>query len=173
VKGKDQILKRFILIFPAIALGIYLISVVQSGCRLDTNLLDNAVQKTIEPAKDQAEESTVPAVTALPYQESNETPLLTEQANHVERALEKTDTIVSLLPVIAKQNKPLALVTVPANEQWLLATATPIAAKIRQLKKTPILLALTSEPVPEQTRLLKRFMYDSSPRPEFIYQSNS
>ena len=157
MNGKDQILKRFILIFTAIALGICIISIVQSGCRLDTNLSDNAVQKPlIKSTNDQAEDSTVQAVTALPYQEPNEVPLLTEQASQVEQVPEKTDAIVSLSLVVAKQNEPLALVTVPANEQWSLTTAAPIAAKIRQLNKTPILLALTSEPVPEQTRLLKR-----------------
>ena len=157
MNGKEQILKRFILIFPAIALGIYLISVVQFGCRLDTNLPDNAIQKPfIKSTNDQAEDSTVRTTTPLPSQEPNETPVLTEQANQIEQVPEKTDTIISLLPEIAKQNEPLALVTVSSNEQWLLTAAAPIAAKIRQLNKTPILLALTSEPVPEQTRLLKR-----------------
>ncbi|MBN2457068.1 MAG: hypothetical protein JXB29_11135, partial [Sedimentisphaerales bacterium] len=157
MNSKNQILKRFVLIFPAIVLGIYIIGTIQSGCRLDTNLPDNAIQKPlIKSTNDQAEDSTVRATTPLPSQEPNETTVLTEQANNAEQVPDKIDAIVSLSPVIANQNEPLALITVPANDQWLLTAATPIAAKIRQLNKTPILLALTSEPVPEQTRLLKR-----------------
>ena len=157
MNGKNQILKKYVLIFPVVILGLYIISTIQFGCRLDADLPDNAVQKPlIKSTNDQAEDSTVQPVTALPYQEPTETSVLTEQANQVEQVPEKADAIVSLLPVIAKQNEPLALVTVPANDRWLLTVAAPIAAKIRKLNKTPILLALTAEPVPEQTRLLKR-----------------
>jgi len=157
VHGKNQILKKCVLIFPVVILGIYVISTIQSGCRLDNDLPNNAIQKPlIKSTNGQAEDSTVQTVTPLPYQEPNETSILTEQASQAEQMPEKTDAIVSLSPVIAKQNEPLALITVPENDRRLLTTIAPIAAKIRQLKKTPILLALTSEPVPEQTRLLKR-----------------
>lgn len=157
MNGNNQILKRFILVFSAIALGIYIIIAVQSGCLLDIDLPDNAVEKPlIKSTNDQVEDSRVQAVSPLLYQEPNETSILTEQANQAEQLPEKTDAIVSLSPVIAKQNEPLALITVSENERWLLATAAPIAAKIRQLKKTPILLALSPDPVPEQTRLLER-----------------
>jgi len=157
VNGKNQILKRCVLIFPAIILGIYIISVIHPGCRLDANLPDNGEQKPIlNFINDQPENNAVETVSPLPHQEPNEMPILTEQAKQIEQIPEKTDAIVSPLPVIANQNEPLVLLTVPENVRWLLAAAAPIAAKIRQLNKTPILLALSSEAVPEQTKLVEK-----------------
>jgi hypothetical protein len=98
VNGNNQILKRFILVFSAIALGIYIIIAVQSGCLLDIDLPDNSVQKPlIKSTNDQVEDSRVQAVSPLQHQEPNETPILTEQANQAEQLPEKTDAIVSLL----------------------------------------------------------------------------
>lgn len=67
-----------------------------------------------------------------------------------------TDTPVFLLPAIAGQNKSLVLVGVGGGEGWLFAAAAPVAAKIREQGKTPILLSLASGAGSEQTRLLEQ-----------------
>ena len=61
-----------------------------------------------------------------------------------------------LLPAIAEHSNPVALFAVNEDNTWLFATAVPIAARVRQLGKTPILLALSPELAGEQKRLLQR-----------------
>jgi len=71
-----------------------------------------------------------------------------------------------LIPAIARQNKPVALIVVQEDDEsspsetggneWLVAAAAPASAKIRQINKTPILLKLASEKNPRQTKLLEQ-----------------
>ena len=61
-----------------------------------------------------------------------------------------------LIPAIAKQNKPMALIVVNEDDEWLIAVAAPAAAKIRRQNKTPILLKWESEENPRQTQLLEQ-----------------
>ncbi len=63
---------------------------------------------------------------------------------------------VSRPAVIAGRDKPLTLVCVGGGEGWLFAAAAPVAAKIRREGKDPVLLALDSECVVEQTRLFEQ-----------------
>jgi hypothetical protein len=71
-------------------------------------------------------------------------------------ASERTNTPALLLDAVKNQNKPLALIVVPERQEWLMALAAPVAAKFREYKRTPILLALPSENVARQTSLLKQ-----------------
>lgn len=76
-----------------------------------------------------------------------------------------------LIPAIARQNKPLTLIVVQEDDEsrssktgqdeWLLAAAAPVSAKIRQLNKTPILLKWDSEENPRQTQLLEQLTHVS------------
>jgi len=61
-----------------------------------------------------------------------------------------------LIPAIAKQNKPIALIVVNEDDEWLVAAAAPAAAKISRQNKTPILLKWESEDNPRQTKLLEQ-----------------
>jgi len=71
-----------------------------------------------------------------------------------------------LIPAIARQNKPVALIVVreddesapseTGGDEWLVAVAAAASAKIRQINKTPILLKLASQENPGQTKLLEQ-----------------
>ena len=61
-----------------------------------------------------------------------------------------------LIPAIAKQNKPIALIVVQQDDEWLVAAAAPAAAKIRQVNKTPILLKWASKENPRQQKMLEQ-----------------
>jgi len=61
-----------------------------------------------------------------------------------------------LIPAISKQNKPIVLIVVNEDDEWLVAGAAPAAAKISRQNKTPILLKWESEDNPRQTKLLEQ-----------------
>jgi len=61
-----------------------------------------------------------------------------------------------LIPYIAKQNKPISLIVVDGDEEWLVAAAAPAAAKIRMINKTPILLKWASKENPRQQKLIEQ-----------------
>lgn len=61
-----------------------------------------------------------------------------------------------LIPAIEKQNKPIALIVLQEDDEWLVAAAAPAAAKIRQVNKTPILLKWASKENPRQQKLLEQ-----------------
>ncbi|MBN2270955.1 MAG: hypothetical protein JXN61_10095 [Sedimentisphaerales bacterium] len=67
-----------------------------------------------------------------------------------------TDESVYLPSAIAGQHKPLTLVCVGGDQGWLFAAAAPVAAKIREQGKSPVLLALASKSVVEQTILFEQ-----------------
>jgi len=60
-----------------------------------------------------------------------------------------------LIPTIEKQSKPVVLITVDAEQQWQLAISAPIAGRIRQRGKIPILLATMPDGHTIQTSLVK------------------
>ncbi|OHB77287.1 MAG: hypothetical protein A2Z25_10545 [Planctomycetes bacterium RBG_16_55_9] len=76
----------------------------------------------------------------------------------------RIETTPFLLPAITSHDKPalsavegsVALITVGAEEQWRLAVAAPIAARIRRHDKIPILLATAPEGRGVQTVLIKQ-----------------
>ena len=53
-----------------------------------------------------------------------------------------------------RRDKPLELIVVPEEEEWLVLVAAPIAAQIKSKQKTPILIVLSSDQSEEQRRLL-------------------
>lgn len=63
---------------------------------------------------------------------------------------------VYLIPAIAKQNKPIALMVVDGDEDWLVCAAAPAAATIRRANKTPILLKWESEENDRQKKLIDK-----------------
>ncbi len=65
-----------------------------------------------------------------------------------------------LLSAVANHNKTVTLMTVDAKEQWQLAVAAPIAARIRHHKKIPILMATAPEGLAIQSTLMERLTPD-------------
>ncbi|HUU18115.1 MAG TPA: C25 family cysteine peptidase [Sedimentisphaerales bacterium] len=86
-------------------------------------------------------------------QPANDTNQSTPSANQISEQIQKP---TFLIPAIAKQNKPMALIIVNEDDEWLIAVAAPAAAKIRRQNKTPILLKWKSEENPRQTQLLEQ-----------------
>jgi hypothetical protein len=84
----------------------------------------------------------------LPAQSSNK--------RFTDNTSERTQKPTFLIPSIAKQNKPIALIVVQQDDEWLAAAASPAAAKIRQVNKTPILLKWASKENPRQKKMLEQ-----------------
>ncbi|MBN1806210.1 MAG: hypothetical protein JW837_13260 [Sedimentisphaerales bacterium] len=61
-----------------------------------------------------------------------------------------------LIRDIAKQNKPISLIIVQQDDDWLVSVAAPAAAMIHQVNKTPILLKLTSKENVRQKKMLDK-----------------
>jgi hypothetical protein len=61
-----------------------------------------------------------------------------------------------LIPAISKQNKPISLIVVQEDDEWLVSAAAPAAARIRQTNKTPILLKWASKENLRQKKLLDK-----------------
>jgi hypothetical protein len=54
--------------------------------------------------------------------------------------------------------RPLELILVSERESWLLLAAAPVAARVKETGRTPVLVAVTAEPTEEQRRLLSELL---------------
>jgi len=88
-----------------------------------------------------------------PYEYAEETIALIQATDAEWRKPEK---VAFLLPKISEAKNSLVLLTVEEERGWLLAAVAPVAARIRQLNKTPVILAVNSETAIEQVCLLER-----------------
>jgi len=105
-----------------------------AGCRLESNILTGI----------------------FPDSHPRPTKTANSHPRSVNQNSEQIQKPTFLIPAIAKQNKPMALIVVNEDYEWLIAVAAPAAAKIRRQNKTPILLKWESEENPRQTQLLEQ-----------------
>lgn len=158
MSGKNQVLQICLIGLLAI-IGLYALITAQSGHYSDKILPNEGDEKPgRQLINEQSESDVLQTVSTVLHQEPNQTGNLVEQPSEtgIEQSPEQTEKPTFLLPTIAKQNEPIALIAVGEKDTWLLAVASPVAAKIRQLDKMPILLVFGPEPVREQTRLLEK-----------------
>jgi len=154
---KNRVLEGCLLVLLMI-LGICTIGRTQYGCHLTTKLTNNECVKGLgQFIYDQPESEVERTFSSQACRQQNMAPAIVYlekvEIEHVSVQEKKTSF---LLPAITSRNKPITLITVPATSEWLLAVAAPIAAKIRQHNKIPILLAMSPDNLPVQRMLIKQ-----------------
>lgn len=157
MSDKKHVLRICPLVLLTIILGTYGIIKIQTGCYSGATSRTNRGQK-FGRENNRLESEDADVSPALAHQEPENAPNLAEWSVGLEikQVSELPKTPVFLLPAIAHQNEPIALIVVPEEDTCVLAVVAPVAARIRQVNKTPILLALAAEPTREQTLLLNR-----------------
>jgi hypothetical protein len=59
-------------------------------------------------------------------------------------------------------NKPLDLIAIPEDEEWLALVAAPIAAKIKSQRKMPVVIVVPSDPSEKQRQLIEQLKFQSN-----------
>jgi hypothetical protein len=77
-----------------------------------------------------------------------------ESARRKAEQSDRGDSPREIPPSPISRGKPLALITVPENEKWLILVAAPIAAQMKNQQKVPILVVAGSEQSKGQRRML-------------------
>lgn len=155
----NRMLRSCVFSVLAGVLAIYAISRTQACYRLTAKLYGGVGEEASSTRVDDRYKSDVEQSDAVAVcRQSLVIHPVLEQLEKVtiEWLSEQTKKPESLLWTQTDHNKPLTLIVVPEKNKWLLAAAAPIAAKMRRQNTTPVLLALASENVPEQTRLIEQ-----------------
>jgi len=148
-------LQKWLLLLGAAICAICAVTAVQHYWHASPKpLAPGAEMSASGPADEQATNELVEDRCHLPGRSAEALPALPENAGPAGPPAKTTDTSAFSLSRVANQDKPLVLIAVSEQDTWLFAAAAPIAARLRQLGKTPILLALASEDAPAQTKLL-------------------
>jgi len=63
---------------------------------------------------------------------------------------------------IQHRNKPLVLIAVPEEEEWLTLVAAPIAARIKSQRKMPVVIVVPSVPSEKQRQLIEQLKFQSN-----------
>jgi hypothetical protein len=63
---------------------------------------------------------------------------------------------------VKNSNKPLDLIAIPEEEEWLALVAAPIAARIKNQRKMPIVVVVPSDPSEKQRRLIEQLKFKSN-----------
>ncbi len=148
-------LQKNILIPLTLIFLICIIVGIPSGQSLNRQFARNADEKSGQQLFRSGLESNALAgiFSDFPRRPSNDTNQSTPSGS---RTSGQTEKPTFLIPTIAKQNKPMALVVVKEDDEWLIAAAAPAAATIRRQNKTPILLKWDSKDNPRQTQLFEQ-----------------
>jgi len=152
---KNTLLQKYLLTLLTLIFLVFVTVKILSGQSSNRQFAHNSDNKFGPLLADCRLESNALAgiFTNLRRWPANDTNQSTPSANQISGQIQKP---TFLIPAIAKQNKPIALIVVNEDDEWLVAAAAPAAAKISLQNKTPILLKWESEDNPRQTKLLEQ-----------------
>ena len=146
--------KRLIILLTLIFLVFVTVKIL-SGQPSNRQFAYNAVEKSGQQlVRSRLEINALAGIfTNLRRQTANNINQSTPPATQISGQIQKP---TFLIPSIAKQNKPTALIVVNEDDEWLIAAAASAAAKISRQNKMPILLKWDSEENQRQTQLLEQ-----------------